>query len=145
MFRVGFAWLNAVQKMSSLAINPFGKMAIVQLSFYIDVFHLSRIACFPSKTAPNTFSKLIWPKQEGWRNFKLLTKTMDLQFWKNVSFATFSNWCFCSVEGLFAIKNGTKNFFFSPKKSFQYFHQNHGLTHLVKCQFCDYLNWCVLV
>ena len=44
------------------------------------------------------FSKPIWLKKKGWRNFKFFMKTMDQLLWKNLNFATFLNWCFYSLE-----------------------------------------------
>ena len=46
------------------------------------LFLKARIACFPSRTAPNTFSEPIWPKKKGCINFKFLTKPWTNSFKK---------------------------------------------------------------
>ena len=65
------------------------------LNFFNFVILESKNPFFLSRTSSNTFSCLILPKIKGWKNFKFLTKAMDLPLWKNPDFFfTFVTSCF---------------------------------------------------
>ena len=67
------------------------------LDFFNFVILESKNAFFLSRTSSNTFSCLILPKIKGWKNFKFLTKAMDLPLWKNPDFFSFFNFLFFVV------------------------------------------------
>ena len=65
------------------------------LNFFNFVILESKNPLFLSRTSSNIFSCLILPKIKGWKNFKFLTKAMDLPLWKNPDFFfTFVTSCF---------------------------------------------------
>ena len=88
-------------------LTPLKKCEI--FGFLKFLFLRARMACFLSRTAANTFSKPIWPKQKGWRNFQSFGQNQGL--WNNIRFSTFSNWSFYSLERLvFYLKRHRKRF-----------------------------------
>ena len=82
------------------------------LDFFNFVILESKNAFFLSRTSSNTFSCLILPKIKGWKNFKFLTKAVDLPLWKNPDFFfTFVTSCFLQSKKAFFLSRISSNTF----------------------------------
>ena len=112
-------------------------------------------AFFPSRISSNRFLCLILPKIKRWKNFKFLTKTMDLKLTpleKSQIFNFFVLSIFIVLKHFFLsrIWSNTLIFFLaylSLKKKMekiQIVDQNHGPTPLEKYQIFDFLNFVIL-
>ena len=104
-------------------------------------------AFFPSRISSNRFSCLILPKIKRWKNFKFLTKTMDLKLTPLEKSQIFNFF----VLSISRIWSNTLIFFLaylSLKKKkiekIQIVDQNHGPTLLEKYQIFDFLNFVIL-
>ena len=112
-------------------------------------------AFFPSRISSNRFLCLILPIIKRWKNFKFLTKIMDLKLTpleKSQIFNFFVLSIFIVLEHFFLsrIWSNTLIFFLaylSLKKKMekiQIVDQNHGPTPLEKYQIFDFLNFVIL-
>ena len=126
-------------------VNPKEKS---QFFVFLKLFFLwarKEFSCF--RILQNTFSSLILPKKNRWKNGHFLTKTMGQPERKISIFRLFELIFLWARKAFFVLEYCKSHFpclYCKKKKDMEkwpFFDQNHGLTALEKSQFFDFLNF----
>ena len=131
-------------------VNPFGKTSIFRL-FKLLVFIAQKGVFFRSRMSQYTFSWSILRQKKKLEKWPFLDQNHGLTLLEKCQFFDFFNFLFLQPRKVFfhsrILQNTFSQSILRKKKELGkmvILDQNHGLTHLKKSQFYDFLNFLFL-